>query len=150
MTEAAHGKSSATPWHLWAVGIFGLLWNSYGCYDYTMTNTGGEDYLRSLGMDEAALAYYAAMPAWMTGVWAIGVWGGLLGSILLLLRSQWAFLVFVASFAAFVLSLIYTYVLSEGASVMPEIAPIMNGVIMLGCIFFVWYAWTMKKRGVLR
>jgi hypothetical protein len=39
------------------------------------------------------------MPAWMTGVWAIGVWGALAGSVLLLLRSKWAVHVFAASLA---------------------------------------------------
>lgn len=138
------------PWHLWLVGGLGLLWNGFGCFDYVMTTAGGEAYLRSLGMDDTAIAYYAAMPAWMTAVWAVGVWGGLLGTILLLIRSGWAFLAFVASFAAFVLSVVYTYVFSNGADFAPEGAVIMHGVVTLGCVFFVWYAWFMKRRGVLR
>jgi hypothetical protein len=149
MSQAAQSSAKA-PWHLWAVGVFGLLWNGYGCYDYVMTTTGGDAYLRSLGLDEAFVDYYAAMPAWMTGVWALGVWGGLLGSILLLLRSKWAYVVFVVSFAAYALSVVYTYLLSNGGEVAPEGAAIMHGVVALGCIFFVWYARTMKQRGLLR
>ncbi len=150
MTEAAQPKSSGAPWHLWAVGIIAVLWNAYGCYDYVMTTTGGEAYLRSLGIGEEAIAYFAAMPAWMTGVWAIGVWGGMLGAILLLLRRKWALHVFVVSLAGFVFSLIYTYLLSDGGSVMPPEAPIMNAVILFGCLFFVWYAWFATSRGFLR
>lgn len=26
-----------TPGHLWAVAVVSLLWNSFGCVDYTMT-----------------------------------------------------------------------------------------------------------------
>jgi len=149
MTDTAQSKSDA-PWHLWVVGIVGVLWNGYGCYDYVMTVTGGEEYLRSYGMPEEAIAYYAAMPAWMTGVWAIGVWGGLLGAVLLLLRMKWALHVFVVSLAAFVLSLIYTYALADGASIMPAIGYVMNAVVLTGCLFFVWYAWFATKRGILR
>lgn len=149
MSEATQTAAKA-PWHLWAIGVFALLWNAYGCYDYVMTTTGGEAYLRGLGFDQAIIDYYLAMPAWMTGVWAIGVWGGLLGAILLLVRSQWAFIVFVVSFAAFVLSVLYTYVFSNGGDIVPPEAAIMNGVITIGCIFFAWYAWAMKKRGLLR
>jgi hypothetical protein len=143
-------KVSGTPWHLWVVGIIAVLWNGYGAYDYVMTNTGGEEYLRSLGMGDDVIAYMNAMPAWMTAVWAIGVWGGVLGSVLLLLRMKWALHVFVASLAAFVLSLIYTYALSNGAEVMPPEAPIMNAVVLIGCLFFVWYAWFAAKRGILK
>lgn len=149
MSDTAQAKSGV-PWHLWAAGVIAVFWNAYGCYDYVMTVTGGEEYLRSLGMPEEAMAYYAAMPAWMTGVWAIGVWGGLLGAVLLLLRMKWALHAFAVSLAAFVLSLVYTYALSDGASVMPTEGYILNAVILISCLFFVWYAWFAAKRGLLR
>lgn len=150
MAEATQAKSAGTPWHLWVVGVIGVLWNAYGCYDYVMTNTGGADYLRSYGFTEEQIAYYLGMPAWMTAVWAIGVWGGLLGAVLLLLRMKWALHVFVASLAAFVLSLIYSYGFSNGADVMPPETLYINAVILIGCLFFVWYAWFATKRGTLR
>jgi len=150
MTDATPAKSSGTPWHLWVVGVVAVLWNAYGGYDYVMTQTGGPEYLRSLGMNDAAVAYFDAMPAWMTAVWAIGVWGAVLGSILLLLRLKWALHAFIASLAAFVMSLVYTYALSNGAEVAPPEAAYMNVVILAGCLFFVWYAWFATKRGLLR
>lgn len=150
MTQATPTAAARTPWHLWVVGIVGVLWNAYGCYDYVMTHTGGEAYLRSLGLNDAQIAYYHAMPAYMTAVWAIGVWGGLLGAVLLLLRSKWALHVFIASCAAFVFSVIYTYFLSNGGDIVPPEAPIMNGVILAGCLFFIWYAGFAAKRGILR
>jgi hypothetical protein len=148
VTEAI--QPSRTPWHLWAVGVVAVLWNAFGCYDYVMTMTGGEEYLRSYGMTEEQIAYYAAMPTWLTGLWAIGVWGGLAGSLLLLLRSKWALHAFVASLAGFLVSLIYTYALTNGMEIAGTQGLIMNLVIGAACAFFVWYAWTMTKRGLLR
>jgi hypothetical protein len=150
MSDATQAKAAGTPWHLWVVGVVGLLWNGYGCYDYYMTETGGEEYLRSYGMTDEMIAYYAAMPAWMTAVWAIGVWGALLGTILLLMRIKWAMHVFVISCAAYIFSLIYTYALSGGAPGMPPEAPIMHAVVFAACVFFIWYAWFATKRGILR
>ncbi len=150
MTEATQAKAAGTPWHLWVVGVIAVLWNAYGCYDYVMTNTGGVEYLRSFGFTEEQIAYYVAMPAWMTAVWAIGVWGAMAGAVLLLLRSKWALHAFAASLAAFVLSLVYTYALSNGGDIMPAEAPIINAVILAGCLFFLWYAWFATKRGILR
>jgi hypothetical protein len=147
MSDTRWGR---TPWHFWVVGVIALLWNSYGPFDYTMTQTGGDGYLRSVGMTEPMIAYFHAMPAWMTGVWAIGVWGALLGSILMLARRRLAFPVFVVSLAAFVVSLIYSYGLSNGAAVMGDTAWIMNAVILAGCLFLVWYSRAMAARGFLR
>src|SRR3712207_1087839 len=98
--QADRLPASRTPWHLWLVGVLSLLWNGFGAYDYLMTNTQGDAYLRSMGLTEAQMAYYDAMPAWMTAVWAIGVWGATLGSVLLLLRRRWAVPVFTASLVA--------------------------------------------------
>jgi hypothetical protein len=130
--------------------VISLLWNGYGCFDYLMTNTKGDPYLRQAGMTDAQIAYYHSMPAWMTGVWAIGVWGGALGAILLLARLRWALPVFVISLAAYVASLIYYYLLSSGVGVMGAQMVVMNVVILAACLFFVWYAWRVTKAGLLR
>jgi Na+-translocating ferredoxin:NAD+ oxidoreductase RnfD subunit len=138
-----------TPWHLWAAGLLGLLWNSYGGYDYFMSKTKGDAYLQSAGMTPAQIEHFHAMPVWMTAVWAVGVWGAMLGNVLLLARSRWAFEVFVASLLAYVLSLVYAYLISP----MPDSNPsfmVIQGVILAGCLFFVWYAHTQRKTGVLR
>jgi hypothetical protein len=142
--------TTRTPWHLWVVGVVGLLWNAYGCFDYTMTQLQGDAWLRSMKMTEAQMAYFNAMPAWTHGAWAIGVWGGLVGSALLLLRMKWAFHLFVASLLGLVASLIYQYGLSNGMEVGGTSGAVMYAVILAACLFFIWYARMMSKRGVLR
>ncbi|KPF79987.1 hypothetical protein IP78_07660 [Brevundimonas sp. AAP58] len=143
-------SGARTPWHLWVVGVVGLLWNAFGCIDYTMTALQGETWLRQMGMTDAQIASYEAMPAWMTAVWAIGVWGAMLGTVLLLLRNRLAVPVFGVSLIAYVGSLVYAYALSDQAEVMPEGTWIMQAVIFVGCVFFVWYSRMMAKRGLLR
>jgi hypothetical protein len=150
MTAYAAGtRAGRTPWHLWLVGGLSLLWNGFGAYDYVMTNTKGDPYLLSMGMTEAQLAYFHEMPAWVTADWAIGVWIGLLGSVLLLLRRRWAVHAFAVSLAAVVMSLIYAFLLSNGAELMAEHTP-MQIVVLAVAVFLTWYAWAMAKRGVLR
>lgn len=139
-----------TPWHLWAVGIVAVLFNAIGVFDFTMTMMQGAGYMASAGMTPAQIAHYEAMPAWMTAVWAIGVWGAMLGSVLLLLRNKLAAPVFAVSLAAFLVSLLYTYVLTGGGAVMGGQMAIASAVITALLIFFIWYARAMTKRGVLR
>jgi len=154
-------RSLKAPWHLWVVGGIAALWNAYGGYDYTMSMTQGATYMATAGMTPEQIAYYDAMPVWMTAVWAIGVWGGVLGSILLLLRGKLAFPVFAVSFAAFLTSLLYVHGLSDGGKVMgfmmqdgvkvaSSMIVIVNIVIAAGCAFFTGYAWMMTGKGVLR
>ncbi len=86
----------------------------------------------------------------MTVVWAIGVFSAFLASILLLMRRRLAFPVFVLSLAAFLLSLLYTYVLTDGGAVMGRQMAIMSAVIAGLLVFFGGYARLMTVRGTLR
>jgi hypothetical protein len=139
----------AAPWHLWAVAAIGVAWNGFGVYDYVMSKTAGESYFRQMGMTDAQIAYMASFPTWMTAIWAIGVWGALLGTLLLFLRNRLASPVFAASLAAFVVSLIYSHFLSNGAEVMGDMA-FMQWIVLAGCLFFAWYARRGVSAGFLR
>ena len=147
MSETAKTETAKTPWHLWVVGVLGLLWNSYGAYDFTMSVTQGDAYYRANGMTAEQIAYFHATPAWMYVVWGVGTVGAVIATVLLLLRSRWAVEAFAASLAGFVLSLVYTYLLSHSSAMQ---SPVLSGVILAGCLFFLWYAWTMRKAGMLR
>lgn len=136
------------PWHLWIVGVVAALWNAFGCWDYTMTQLKGEAHLRAFGMTEAQIAYFNATPAWAHGAWAIGVWGGLLGAILLLVRRRWALHAFVVSFLGWLAGMVYAFGMSDGMEAMGEMWP-MQIVIGAACVFFIWYAWSQSKKGVL-
>jgi len=151
-SRSSSSRSSAlrTPWHLWLVGLIGIPWNGFGVFDYVGTKLRGEAHLREFGLTDPQIAYMAAMPAWMTAAWAIGVFGGLIGAILLLMRKKLAVPVFALSLAAFLASLFYSYFLSDGAQLMGPTAAIMNAVIFTGCLFFLLYARAMANKGVLR
>ena len=71
-------------------------------------------------MTPEQVAHYQDMPIWMTVVWATGVWGAMLASVLTLLRRKLAVPVFAVSLAAFLVSLIYTYVLTNGGAIMGQ------------------------------
>jgi hypothetical protein len=138
------------PWHLWLAGVIALLFNGIGAFDYVMSMTQGSSYMARAGMTPAQIAHYQEMPTWMIAVWTIGVWGAMLGSVLILLRNKLASPVFAVSLAAFLVSLIYTYVLTDGGEIMGGQMAIANVVIAALLLFFMWYSWLMTKRSVLR
>lgn len=143
---AVNGK---TPWHLWVVGVIGLLWNGFGAMDFALSVTMGEAWYRMMKMTEAQIAFMGSYPAWTYVVWFAGTWGAIVGSVLLLFRSRWAVHAFAVSLAGFLLSLVYAYFLSDARTVMGG-TEVMHVIIFAGCLFFLWYAWTMRHKGVLR
>jgi hypothetical protein len=138
------------PWHTWLIGVFALLFNSIGVFDFVMSMVQGAEYLASAGMTPAQIAHYQAMPPWMTVIWAVGVFGAFLASILLLLRKKLSLPVFSVSLAAFLVSLLYTYVLTNGGAVMGQQMAITSAVIAGLLVFFSWYSRLMTERGVFR
>ena len=146
--------SARTPAHLWIVGALATLWNSFGCYDYLMTRMRNTDYIKSAmpGVDpNAALAWVDAMPIYAQIGWGLGVWGGLLGVVLLLMRSRYAVWAFAVSMVGIVLSLGYQIVVAPplaGADTgINKIIPYV--VIAMGFALLV-YANAMLKKAVLR
>jgi hypothetical protein len=143
--------SARAPAHLWIVGILSLLWNCFGAYDYLMTRLHNMQYLSQMGDPNVVLAYVERMPVYAQIGWGLGVWGSVLGSILLLIRSRFAVHAFAASLVGALLSFAAQYLsppppgpMSDGAM---KYIPVLIIVLVLAQL---WYAWRETKTGVLR
>jgi hypothetical protein len=146
--------SARTPVHLWIVGILSLLWSCVGCYDYLMTRMRNTDYLAKMmpKVDpNAMLAWIDGFPLYAQVGWALGVWMGLLGSVLLLIRSRWAIWAFGLSLLGAVLGLGYQIALAPplaGADdTMSKVVPYI--IIAIALALFL-YARAQEKKAVLR
>lgn len=138
----------ARPWHLWLVGILGLVWNAGGAFDYTMTQTRNEAYLARF--TEEQLAYFFGFPAWADAAWALGVWSAVAGSVLLLARSRWAAWAFAVSLAGLALTALYQFTADMPESLSGPGMWAFAAAIWAITIFLLWYAAAMRRRGVLR
>ncbi|MDG2523713.1 hypothetical protein P7B02_19465 [Caulobacter segnis] len=148
MTDATMSAVRAkAPWHLWVVGVLSLCWNAFGGFDYIMTQIGDDQYLAALTAEQRA--YVAGLPVVMEAAWTIGVWGGVAGSLLLLMRTRWAVHAFAISLAAMIVSFAYGNLVLHSADIMGPSAIYMPAVITLIGVLLAWYAWAMRKRGVL-
>ncbi len=146
--------AARTPVHLWIVGILSMLWSCVGCYDYVMTRMRNTDYLAKMmpKVDpNAMLAWVDSFPIYAQIGWGLGVWMGLLGSILLLLRSRWAVWSFGLSLIGAILGLGYQIALAPplaGADDM--VSKIVPYVIILIALALFLYARAQAAKGVLR
>jgi hypothetical protein len=153
MDDVQAGKA---PVHLWIVGLLSLMWNGFGCYDYLMTRMRNEDYFRMMGPDvdpQAMLAWVDSFPIYAQIGWGLGVWMGLLGSILLLMRNRWAVPALGLSLVGALLGLGYQILAAP-----PPPAPSMNEGLMAYMAYIIiiiaaalyFYAHRQKQAGVLR
>lgn len=135
------------PRHLWIVGILSLLWNAFGAIDYVLTKTNNQAYLSQFTAEQ--LAYFTSYPAWATVGWALGVWGALAGSVLLLMRRRLAVHAFGVSLIGMAISFGYQFGMSDAVAVLGKsLAAFALVIVAIGIALFV-YARKQAARGVL-
>ncbi|MCH7493839.1 hypothetical protein IIA16_03915 [bacterium] len=135
--------------HLKTVGVLALLWNGMGAFDFVMTQTRFEAYMRQFSQEQ--LAFYYGIEAWAVATWAVAVWGGVLGAALLLARRRFAAPVLLVSWFAMVATSIENYLFSNGLEVVGDpFSLAFAGAIFLVALALAIYARAMVRQGVLR
>lgn len=129
----------------WVVAAVALIWNAMGVMAYLGTVMMSPEALQALPEDQRALM--ESTPAWATGAFAIAVWGGVLGSILLLLRKKLASSVFILSFAGIVVQMFHAFALANSIEVYGPGGMVMPAMVLLFGAFLVWYARASAAKG---
>jgi len=142
-------RVNKAPWWFWLVSILFLLLNLVACWGYWSEMTMS---------DEAYLEAYGAVmnnlrgetPWWSISGYAIGVWGGLAGSILLLLRKKLCLPFFYASFIGAIVGWSWYIIDIRFRDAMGTPGWVFMILIWLECIFIIWFARKMLVKGILR
>ncbi|MDA1287798.1 MAG: hypothetical protein O3A08_15615 [Proteobacteria bacterium] len=140
---------SRTPKHLWIIGGLSLLWNLMGGMDFILSQLQTESYMALMSPSEAA--YFSQMPAYVNIVWAFGVFGSILGSLLLLLRHRWAVYALRLSLLGIFVNLFHGFVLAKIKmnDVVGTAEVVFSAVIVIVAAALLFYATRMRARGVL-
>ncbi|MCK5776912.1 MAG: hypothetical protein KAH25_12075 [Bacteroidales bacterium] len=138
-------KALKIPIWFWIVAIFFLLWNLMGVYSFFVHIFISADDLAKLPPQEREL--YGDYPLWTSIVFALAVFGGLLGSIGLVMKRRWAKTAFIISLLAIIPQMIHNVFFTKSMEVygpgQAATMPIM--VVVLG-VFLVWFsAYGIKK-----
>lgn len=140
---------SRAPWYHWPIALAALLWYVAGAADYALTRLRVPAYLSQFSPDQ--VAYFQSMPTWVDAAWAVGVWVGLVGAVLLVMRMGIAVLPLAASCAAMVAATVWLLVLSDPP--MAEVTGMLGVWIMVGVaaasLVIYIYARAMRVMGVL-
>ncbi|HYJ52059.1 MAG TPA: hypothetical protein VEW04_02715 [Allosphingosinicella sp.] len=122
------------------VAILGFLWNLFGVYNYLMAvGVVG-------GADEAAVA---AMPAWVTGAFAIAVFAGALGCLGLAMLKRWSKLLLLVSLLGVLAMDLWMFVLSGLGSTMAGAEMGVTIAVLVVAVLLAWLAHDAAKKGWL-
>ena len=140
-------RNEQVPGWYWLVAGLALLFEGIGCYAYLLEVMRTPADIASLPLDQRRLI--GATPWWVTAAYAVAVWSGLAGAVLLLLRRRLAV-------GALLVSLIAVVVQFGGIFLVPELRSTIPSDQLLGpiIIFVIAYAlWQFsriaRKRGWL-
>ena len=125
-------------WSFWLISVVALIWNVGGAINYLMqTNL---EFVATL--PETHRAIIEGRPAWATAAFAVAVFGGALGCLLLLLRKSVAvYVFFVALLGAVVAQLPFL-----GMAEFPVEAWIGWFSQLAVGTFLIWYStWSVRK-----
>ncbi len=143
MTESKNKPTTS----FWIIGIVALIWNLMGVYEYLKIAYMTAEELFALPPEEQVL--YENIPAWVTAAFALAVFGGSLGCILLLLRKKLATLVFIISFVSILAQMTYNLLMSKVMEVYGPVGFIMPVMVIAVGAFLVWYSRKTQAQGIL-
>lgn len=131
---------SGIHWSFWLIGAVALLWNVMGSINFFMQMS--PDVLAAYRESERAII--EGRPAWATVGFAIAVFGGTLGCLLLLFKKSAAFYLFIASLLGVIVTMVHTL----GIGIDFGVGEILGIILMpfAVAVFLIWYSkWAEKK-----
>jgi hypothetical protein len=97
-------QTAGVSWHFWLIAIVGLVWNAMGILNFLWQLTMSPEALAALS--EAQQALIADRPAWVTLGFAVAVFAGTFGCVLLLMKKKIALLYLTLSLLGVLVSMI--------------------------------------------
>jgi len=128
---------SRVHWSFWVISAFALIWNVLGSVNYLSQMN--PDLVASL--PETHRAIIEGRPAWATGGFAIAVFGGAFGGLLLLLRKSAAAYLFIASLVGTIVTMIHTINIASSTIDFNAVEILVMILLpLLVAAFLIWYS----------
>ncbi len=131
-------------WSFWTIGAVALIWNVLGGINFFVQMNAD----MVAAMPETHRAIIEDRPAWATGAFAIAVFGGALGCLLLLLRKSAAYYLFIASLLGVIVTMTHTL----GVGIDFVVGEILMMILMplVVAAFLIWYSKQAESKGWIR
>ena len=131
----------AVHWSFWLIVPFMLIWNVMGCINFIVQLN--PDMVASYRGTEQAIIL--GRPIWATVAFAVAVFGGALGCVLLLFKRSVAVYLFECSFLGVVLTMIHTLSIDIEFSLGEIIGIILMPIVI--ALYLIWYSIHVRNKG---
>ncbi|WP_295834294.1 hypothetical protein [uncultured Winogradskyella sp.] len=125
------------PVWFWIISVLALIWNGMGVKQYLQQAYNTEAFKSMVSAEE--LEMISQLPTWYTAVFAIAVFAGALGCILLLLRKKLAYFVLLLSLISVLIQMGYI-------TFSMDMANIMTPFIVIAAVLLVLFSKHSKKK----
>lgn len=128
-------------WNFWVITIFMLIWNILGCVNFFVQMN--PEMISSYRESEQAIIQ--GRPLWATMGFAVAVFGGAIGCVILLLKKSTAVYLFMAS----LLGVLVAAAHSLGVGIEFGPGEIIGIILMptIVAVFLIWYSIYAKNKG---
>ena len=140
----SENSNTGIHWSFWVIGVVALLWNVLGSINFfVQMNPEMQTTYR-----ETERLIIEGRPMWATVGFAVAVFGGALGALLLLLKKSVSYYLFSAS----VLGVLVTIAHTLGVGINFGIGEIVGIILMpmMVAVFLIWYSKLAKDKGWLK
>ncbi|MDG2071175.1 MAG: hypothetical protein P8J55_05475 [Pseudomonadales bacterium] len=131
-------------WSFWVIGAIALIWNIMGAINFFMQMN--PDILAAYRDSERAIV--EGRPLWATVGFAVGVFGGSAGILLLLLRKLVAFYVLIVSLIGVLVTMVHTLGIGIDFGLGEMLGIVLMPVVVAA--FLVWYSKWAEWKGWVR
>ncbi len=131
------------------IGSVLFLLSLVGAYDYLMTLIHNLAYFKYLGYSEKQIEYFTNYPVPLVILWTLGVWGTVIGSVLLLFGSRWAILSLGVAFFGQLILNVYTFSTRNRWEVLGPKLGTQDFLIFLVTLMILIYAMYLHRNGIL-
>jgi len=122
----------------WVISVMALVWNLLGVFNYLTQAFMTNEILASLPKDQKLL--YEKVPAWVTAAFAVAVFSGTLGALLLLLKKKVSSTFFILSFVGIIVQMTYGLLISENTNIYGPLGLVMPLMIIAIGGYLIWYS----------
>ena len=122
----------------WVISSIALVWNLMGVFNYLDQAFMTDKILETLPKEQQIL--YQDVPAWVTAAFAIAVFSGTLGSLLLLLKKKIASTFFIISFLGIMGQMSYGLLIDQSSDSYGPMGIAMPIIIIAFGGYLIWYS----------
>ena len=122
----------------WVISSIALVWNLMGVFNYLDQAFMTDKVLETLPKEQQIL--YQDVPAWVTAAFAIAVFSGTLGSLLLLLKKKTASTFFIISFLGIMGQKSYGLLIDQNSDSFGPMGIAMPIIIIAFGGYLIWYS----------